>query len=127
VAIHDAARPLVSAELFRRVFAAARRTGAAVPSVPLSDTVVTVDADGNVASTPDRETLRAVQTPQVARRDWLEHAFAEFCDGTDEGSLLVRAGYPVATVDGDASNIKLTRPFDLALAELLLGQRATPA
>ena len=123
VAVHDAARPLVTAALVRRVVDAALEGGAAVPVVPVGDTLHVISSDGAIASTPDRGPLRAAQTPQVARRDWLEQAYRVADGTTDEGGLLHAAGYPVALVDGDPANLKITWPEDLLLAEALLAAR----
>jgi 2-C-methyl-D-erythritol 4-phosphate cytidylyltransferase len=123
VAVHDAARPLATTTLAQRVIAAAVSTGAAVPVTPVSDTLHTISADGQIAATPDRATLRAAQTPQVARRDWLLAAGRNATGSTDEGGLLHAAGYPVALVEGDPANLKITWPEDLALAEALLAAR----
>ena len=123
VAVHDAARPLVTAALVQRVIAAAVAAGAAVPAVPVSDTLHAASPDGTIASTPDRTDLRAAQTPQVARRDWLEVASRLSVTSTDEGGLLDAAGYPVALVDGEPGNLKITWPEDLVLAEALLAAR----
>lgn len=125
VAVHDAARPLATPELVRRVLLSAREHGAAVPSLRVRDTVQEVDADGRLRATLDRERLRAVQTPQIARRDWLLQALAHTSATTDEGSLLYLAGYHVQHVDGAQDNIKLTWQSDLALAEAMLTARAT--
>ncbi|MEX2314906.1 MAG: 2-C-methyl-D-erythritol 4-phosphate cytidylyltransferase, partial [Thermomicrobiales bacterium] len=123
VVVHDAARPLVTAALAQRVIDAALASGAAVPVVPVSDTLHTVSPDGTLAATLDRSNLRAAQTPQVARRDWLEHACRVAAGTTDEGGLLTAAGYPVTLVDGDPGNLKITWPEDLALAEAILALR----
>lgn len=120
VAVHDAARPLVTADLVRRVLASAHVSGAAVPAVPVSDTLHLISPDGLIESTPERGRLRAAQTPQVARRGWLEHALMVASGTTDEAALLRAAGYPVTLVDGDPRNVKITWPADLALAEALL-------
>jgi 2-C-methyl-D-erythritol 4-phosphate cytidylyltransferase len=120
VAVHDAARPLATPELVNRVLRSAREHGAAVPSLPMRDTVQEVDADGRLRAVLDRERLRAVQTPQIARRDWLIQALAHTSAATDEGSVLFLAGFRVQHVEGEQDNIKLTWPFDLALAEALL-------
>ncbi|HEX5165970.1 MAG TPA: 2-C-methyl-D-erythritol 4-phosphate cytidylyltransferase [Thermomicrobiales bacterium] len=123
VAVHDAARPLVTVALAQRVIAAAVATGAAVPVIPVRDTLHVVSAEGRIAATPDRATLRAAQTPQVARRDWLLAAGRSAAGSTDEGGMLHAAGYPVALVEGDPDNLKITWPQDLALAEALLAAR----
>lgn len=127
VVVHDGVRPFVSGELLRRVLEAARGFGAAVPGFCPVDTVKVVDGEGFVQSTPDRRALRAVQTPQVFRRDWLEEAHrraaAEDWEASDDAGLLERCGYPVRVVEGERWNIKLTTPEDLALAEALLERR----
>jgi 2-C-methyl-D-erythritol 4-phosphate cytidylyltransferase len=123
VAVHDAARPLVTATLVERVIKAALGDGAAVPVVPVGDTLHVISLEGTILSTPDRSGLRAAQTPQVARRDWLERAYRVADGTTDEGGLLHAAGYPVRLVDGDPTNLKITWPADLALAEALLATR----
>jgi 2-C-methyl-D-erythritol 4-phosphate cytidylyltransferase/2-C-methyl-D-erythritol 2,4-cyclodiphosphate synthase len=133
VLVHDAARPLVSAELISRVVEATAQTGGAVPGLPLSDTVKRVDGDGLVRATiPRTETfgtetlagLTAVQTPQGARVVLLRDAYRRFdfahAEPTDEASLLEAIGAPVKVVPGDVINIKITRPEDIALAERLL-------
>lgn len=123
VAVHDAARPLVSPQLIESVFAAAGEQGAAVPALPVSDTLVAVDVNGRAyAGTVDRHLVRAAQTPQAARLDWLMDALAASPDETDEGSALARAGYPVALVAGDPRNLKVTWPADLRLVEALMGR-----
>ena len=116
VAIHDAARPAVSGELIDRVFAAAVKSGAAIPAVPATETIKRV-RNGVVAETPPRSELVAVQTPQAMRRVWLIAAFAR-CpipleQITDDAQLLELAGYPVRVVDGDRSNLKITTPDDV--------------
>jgi 2-C-methyl-D-erythritol 4-phosphate cytidylyltransferase len=126
VAVHDAARPLVTAALVERVIDAALADGAAVPVVPVGDTLHVISSDGTILSTPDRGGLRAAQTPQVARRDWLERAYRVADGTTDEGGLLHAAGYPVRLVEGDPANLKITWPADLALAEALLTAREVP-
>ncbi|HLH81435.1 MAG TPA: 2-C-methyl-D-erythritol 4-phosphate cytidylyltransferase [Chthonomonas sp.] len=130
VLVHDAARPLVSFALIERVLEATLRFGAAVPGLPLSDTVKRVDGEGFVRATVPRTVrtaegtlggLTAVQTPQGARVELLRRAYAHwaFQDGepTDEASLIEALGEPVAVVEGDFFNIKITRPEDLPRAE----------
>jgi 2-C-methyl-D-erythritol 4-phosphate cytidylyltransferase len=123
VAVHDGARPLVSSALFRRVVAAARGVGAAVPGVPPVDTIGQIVEGDSLGPPLTRSTLRAIQTPQVARRDWLEALLDRNDDASDESSLLVAAGFPVRIVEGDPDNIKITRPADLILAESILANR----
>src|SRR5690606_24706609 len=117
VAVHDAARPAVSRWLIDRVFEAARREGASVPGLPVTDTVKEV-REGLSVRTLRRADLVAVQTPQAMRRDWLAEAFAR-CplsleEVTDDVQLLELAGYPVRVVEGEPENLKMTRPEDLA-------------
>jgi 2-C-methyl-D-erythritol 4-phosphate cytidylyltransferase len=123
VAVHDAARPLVTVALALRVIAAAREHGAAVPAQPLSDTVCRVDGFGQIAERVPRESLRAIQTPQVARRELLQRALREPGAYTDEGGALHAVGVPVMTVDGCGFNMKVTWPDDLRVAEVLLRER----
>ena len=117
VAVHDAARPAISQELIDRVFAAAIEHGAAVPGLPVTDTVKRLDAAGFAVETPPRKGLVSVQTPQAFRRDWLTDAFARcpvpLADLTDDAQLVELAGHRVRIVDGDPVNRKLTRPDDL--------------
>ena len=124
VLVHDAARPFVPAELIDRVLAVAARGAAAVPGVPLSDTVKETDAAGLVVRTVPRERLVAVQTPQAFPRAMLETAHQRAKgDGsiaaTDDATLCERLGHPVRVVAGSAWNIKITTPEDFALAEAL--------
>ncbi len=127
VLIHDAARPLVTPELVRRAIAAALRHGAAVAAIPVTDTIKQVASDGRVVTTPERSTLVAAQTPQVFRLDWLREAYrragAQWVTATDEAMLLERAGFPVYVFPGDPENLKLTKPLDVAIAELILERR----
>ena len=118
VAVQDAARPLPSPRLLRDVFDAAEKHGAAVPGVPVHDTIKQIDASGRVVKTLPRAELTAVQTPQLARREWLEDAAARFSDRletfTDDAALLEAAGYPVFVSPGEANNRKITTRQDLA-------------
>jgi len=123
VAVHDAARPLLTPALVRRVLMEAIEIGAAVPAIPVSDTLHAIGPDGLIAATPDRAGIRAAQTPQIARRDWLEDTYRTGAGTTDEGGLLAAAGYPVRLVDGDAENIKITWPADLVQAEAIMAAR----
>lgn len=123
VAVQDGARPLVSWQLIDRVVRAANTYGAAAPAVPVKDTIKVV-AGGLVEQTPDRSTLRAVQTPQVFDFDLLRGALAEAkrrkWSITDDCSAVERMGMKVRLVEGDERNIKVTTPIDLKIAELLL-------
>jgi 2-C-methyl-D-erythritol 4-phosphate cytidylyltransferase len=120
VAIHDAARCLAPADLFQRGFAAAQATGAAVPVLPLKDTIKRV-VDSHVVDTPPRAELATVQTPQIFRRDVLERALASTDDDvTDEATLVERLGIRVAVFEGNDRAFKITTPLDLALARAVL-------
>ncbi len=118
VAVHDAARPLVSADLLARVFAAARFHGAAAPGVPVVDTIKELDARGFVRRTPERARLVALQTPQAAQRAWFDQAIATLGElalaCTDDMQMLEMAGFPVFICRGDPNNRKLTTKEDLA-------------
>ena len=119
VLIHDAARPLVTAAVVRRVEEALAQSGAVVPGVPVSDTIKRVEGS-RVVETPDRAALVAVQTPQGYRLDLLRRALAASdADATDEAGLIEALGEPVTVVPGDAANLKITREIDLEIAEIL--------
>ena len=124
VLVHDAARPFVSAALIDRVIDRARDTGAAVPALPARDTVKHVDpAAGVVRATLRRDEIWLAQTPQGFRRDVLTSAVAfgaDITDATDEAMLAERAGHTVAVVNGEADNVKITTPEDLAAARRAL-------
>jgi len=128
VLVHDAARALAPPELVERVAAAVRAGHAAViPALPVIDTIKQVHARGEVAATLDRSVLRAVQTPQGFRRAVLAEAHAAAVDEhTDDAGLVEKLGLPVWTVPGDEAALKITRPLDLALAELLLDPPPDP-
>jgi 2-C-methyl-D-erythritol 4-phosphate cytidylyltransferase len=117
ICVHDAARPLASTALFDAVVTAvASGADGAVPAVAVTDTVKVVDADGVVLDTPDRAALVAVQTPQAFRADVLRRAHTSGADGTDDASLVERAGGRVVTVPGEPWNRKITAPDDLEWA-----------
>lgn len=120
VLVHDGARPFLTAALVRRGLEAARETGAAIPAVPVRDTIKRVH-DGIVVETLPRTELWAVQTPQVFRRDVLRAALASTdADVTDEAALVEALGTTVRVFDGDERNIKITTRHDLDLARALL-------
>lgn len=124
VVIHDAARPLVSADLIRRTIDAAAEYGAAIAALPARDTLKRADAQRMIAGTLPREEIFLAQTPQAFRADVLRAALAlsrPDADVTDEAMLAEQAGHPVRLVDGDPRNLKITTPDDLAMAESLLG------
>ncbi len=124
VCIHDAARPLASRRLLESLLEAAFLYGAAVPVIKLNDTAKEVDREGFIVSTPSRDNLRLVQTPQVFRRNIImsayENAFINNLEATDDAALVECLGKPVATVAGDPVNLKITSSRDLALANLWL-------
>jgi 2-C-methyl-D-erythritol 4-phosphate cytidylyltransferase len=122
VLVHDAARALAPPELVERVAAAVREGHAAViPALPVVDTIKHVHATGEVVATLDRSVLRAVQTPQGFLRSVLEKAHAAAVDEhTDDAGMAERIGVTVWTVPGEEAALKITRPMDLAIAELLL-------
>jgi len=127
VLVHDAARPLVRAELFLRCLAALADADAAVAAAPVTDTVKEAGADRVVERTHDRSRLWAVQTPQAFRRDALERALAVGDDllagATDDASLVERQGGRVVLVESSPENFKVTTAHDLRVAELLLSDR----
>jgi 2-C-methyl-D-erythritol 4-phosphate cytidylyltransferase / 2-C-methyl-D-erythritol 2,4-cyclodiphosphate synthase len=124
VLVHDAARPFASADLIARATIAAAQSGAAIPALPVTDTVKTVDGNGLVERTLDRATLRLIQTPQAfafkpllnAHRRAATHGRADF---TDDAALAEWAGMPVTVFAGEAGNIKITTPEDFIRAEAL--------
>ena len=125
-AVHDGARPLVSGELIDKVIRAAHSYGAAAPAIPVKDTIKVFEG-GFIAATPDRSTLRAVQTPQVIDRDLLlgalEKAEQEGTALTDDCSAVEHIGMRVRLVEGEERNLKVTTPLDLKIAELLLEEK----
>jgi len=127
IVVHDAARPLATAELFERVVAAVRAgADGAVPGLPVPDTIKRVEAGGGgtlVVETLDRPALRAIQTPQAFRAAVLRRAHAGGGDATDDAALVEALGATVVVVDGDPANLKITGPDDLARAEALLARR----
>jgi 2-C-methyl-D-erythritol 4-phosphate cytidylyltransferase len=117
ICVHDAARPLATAALYRRaVDAVSNGADAAIPAVAVSDTIKVV-ADGVVVSTPDRSTLVAVQTPQAFRAGVLRQAHDTGGDATDDAALVEALGGRVVVVDGEITNRKITVPDDLVWAE----------
>jgi 2-C-methyl-D-erythritol 4-phosphate cytidylyltransferase len=130
VLVHDAVRPLIEPAVIRRVIEAVEKHSAAIVGLPALDTIKQVErtADGAIiTATIPREYIVQAQTPQGFRYGLLQRAFAEAeADGfvgTDEASLVERAGSPVFVVLGSASNLKITQPGDLELAEFYLEHR----
>ena len=126
LAVHDGARPLADPALIDRVVALAHRTNAAAPAVPVKDTIKVI-RDNVVVSTPPREELRAIQTPQVfdaqLLRAALQAAAASGVEVTDDCSAVERLGKEVYLTEGSYENLKITTPEDLLLAEGLLRRR----
>jgi 2-C-methyl-D-erythritol 4-phosphate cytidylyltransferase len=125
IVVHDAARPLASSGLFGSVVAAVAQSGVdgAIPGVPVSDTIKSIatrDGVTIVASTPERSTLVAVQTPQAFRAEILRRAHAGGADATDDAALVEALGGTVRVVQGEPRNMKITTPADLRTAEHLL-------
>jgi 2-C-methyl-D-erythritol 4-phosphate cytidylyltransferase len=132
VLVHDAVRPLIDVPTIDRTIDAVEKHGAAIVGLPAVDTIKQVErtADGAiVTSTIPRERIVQAQTPQGARFGLLQRAFEEAIQdefaGTDEASVLERAGIEVWVVAGSARNFKITQPGDLELAEFYLGQKKT--
>jgi 2-C-methyl-D-erythritol 4-phosphate cytidylyltransferase len=122
VLVHDVARCLAPPDLFARVVRAVREGDpAVVPGLLVTDTVKVVDDRGRVLNTPDRESLRGIQTPQGFQRQVLEQAHSSAVSAaTDDAGLVERAGGQVRVVPGDHRAFKITSPFDLTLAAALL-------
>ena len=130
VLVHDAVRPLIDTATIERTIDAVVEHGAAIVGLPAVDTVKQVERTAHgalVTSTIPREFVVLAQTPQGFRCGLLRRAFAEATAdgfvGTDEASVVERAGHPVAVVAGSQVNLKITQPGDLALAEFYLRQR----
>jgi 2-C-methyl-D-erythritol 4-phosphate cytidylyltransferase len=125
IAVHDAARPLVTADVVARCIDVALGGDGAVAGCPAVDTVKAVDAADRVVGTPDRASLWYAHTPQVFPAEVLRRAYAENLTGaTDDAALVERVGGTVRMVEGGGTNLKVTRPEDVAVAEALLRARA---
>lgn len=117
VCVHDAARPFASPAVYQRVISAVvDGADAAVPGIAVVDTIKQVNESNVVVSTPRRETLRAVQTPQAFRASSLRRAHDHGGEGTDDASLIEKIGGEVVVVDGEVVNRKITTPEDLEWA-----------
>lgn len=134
VLVHDAVRPLIDAATIARTIEAVEQHGAAIVGLPAVDTIKQVERTAHgalITATIPREFVVQAQTPQGFRYGLLQRAFAEAeADGfvgTDEASVVERAGLPVAVVAGSAVNLKITQPGDLELAEFYFRQRASRA
>ncbi len=121
IAVHDGARPFADPPLISRVIARAAETGAAIPAVPVRDTVK-IARNGEVSETPDRSTLFAAQTPQVFRRELYQKMCAQNNrSATDDASLAERLGVRVLLAEGSDQNIKITSPCDIPIGEAIAG------
>ena len=127
ICVHDAARPLIRTATIERAIAVAARQGAALVAVPLRDTVKRSASGHSADETLERSHLWAAQTPQCFRtellRDLLRRAEQDGFRPTDDSALHERYVGPVPIVEGDAANLKLTTPTDLAIAEAILAER----
>lgn len=128
VLVHDAARPCLASWLVDRLWRTAERYGAAIPGVPVLDTIKQVDRQGRVLRTVPREEYRLIQTPQAFSLRLLREAYRtageEGWEVTDEAGLLERAGEEIVVVEGDRENIKVTLPEDFRMAEEILRRRS---
>lgn len=120
VAVHDGVRPFVAHEVIRRTFEAAAASGAALPVVPVVETLR--ELQGSSSATRDRSRYRLVQTPQVFSLSLLRRAYEQPWRDTftDDASVVEALGHPIALVEGNRENIKITTPFDLTIAKALL-------
>ena len=128
-AVQDGARPLVTEDIICRTVDMALSYHASAPAIPVKDTIKVIGEDGRVESTPDRETLRAVQTPQIFDRDLLlaawQRAKKEKIPYTDDCGAMEGLGVHVYLTEGSEENLKITTPLDLKMAEMILeGRRA---
>ncbi len=125
VLVHDAARPLVPSELVTAVVAAVRSGhDAVVPGLTVVDTIKRINAHDDVEQTVDRTVLRAIQTPQGFTRSVLQRAHAAADDDvTDDAGLVERIGVTVHVIPGHEDALKVTRPFDVLVAEAILARR----
>ena len=130
VVIHDGARPFVSPVLIDRCVESAVQNGAVVVGLPARDTIKFVSEDHRVLSTPDRKTLWEIQTPQAFRREVIveahERAVRAGFEATDDAMLVEQAGKPVWVIDGEKTNLKITLPEDLWLAEAMIREGRVP-
>jgi len=128
VAVHDGVRCLVTPALIKRSFEAAASKGSAIPVIPAADSMRAIDPqkENQRSHCIDRENIRLVQTPQTFNTTLLKKAFERPYQNsfTDEASVVEAMGEPVHLIEGETDNIKITRPFDLVVAEAVIKQRA---
>lgn len=127
VVVHDAARPLADADIFRKCLESASRIGGAIAAVPVADTLKRVDSGGAIVETVARAGLWQAQTPQAFRRAMLvaahQCAFDQKIVATDDADLVERNGGRVEVVEASSHNLKITTLADLAIAEAMLASR----
>lgn len=127
IAIHDGARPLVTQDLISRTVYAADKYISAVPVIPSTDTLKTVDENGIIIDTPDRSRIFRVQTPQIFHADMIKGALTKAAKDqlaiTDDCSAMEIMGVKTHVVEGDVDNIKLTTPNDIIFAEAIIKNR----
>ena len=121
VAIHDGARPFVTAEIITKVLRCAMEYGASAPAVPVVDTVKEINDEDLVIKTLDRSKLRAISTPQIFLADLYKEIIANENDAFDDCQLFEKAGYPVKLVPGDPNNFKITTRDDIVRAKQQMG------
>ncbi|OHB60013.1 MAG: 2-C-methyl-D-erythritol 4-phosphate cytidylyltransferase [Planctomycetes bacterium RBG_13_46_10] len=131
IAVHDAARCCVTAELIEEVIVAAAKNGAAIPACPVSATIKEVKKDKTIIKTIDRSNLYEAQTPQIFEASLLKRAYANLKNLkdskiSDDSQLVEALGEKVAIVETDSSNIKITRQSDIPIAEAILKSRPKP-
>jgi len=128
IIIHDGVRPFVTKEMIEDSIRAAIRFGAAIIAMPVKDTIKMAHTDGTILKTLDRETLYQAQTPQAFQAPLIREAYSKAMEdnffGTDDASLVERLGKKVHILPGSYTNIKITTPEDLMLANLILEMRA---
>lgn len=120
IAVHDGVRPLVSTQLINKVFETAERSGSAIPTIPVDESIRNVKDDQN--KTVDRKDYRIIQTPQCFRADIIKSAYEQAYNEifTDEASVVEAAGEKIHLVEGERKNMKITSPQDLLIAEMLI-------
>jgi len=127
VLIHDGARCLATPDLFDRCAAVLQEVPGLIAAIPVKDTIKVVNSDGRTTATPDRSQLWAAQTPQGFWVDKIKHCHEQGQEQglqvTDDAALFEHFNLPVQVVEGEESNLKVTTPMDLAIAEFILRQR----
>lgn len=127
VAVHDAVRPFIDHAVITRCCELATQNGGAIVAVPAKDTIKMVDHSRKITETPDRRLLWQAQTPQIFQKKLLQSAYSSALSdgfvGTDDASLVERIGGNVYVVEGDRSNLKITYPIDLKVAEMIIKDR----